>query len=237
MDILIPAFHHQLGEECTRNIISEGINSYCFNLFLSKIVGLSIILFSIFSKIPQLAKVYQTQSSEGLNAISLYIETGVLTIISCYCFRNQQGFTTYGDAVFVLLQDIFLVSLILLVNKKTDHFLMFVSINLVVNYLFYFVLTVEQLTLFMMALLPAAIFGAFPQLYENFKNKSIGVLSPLTIYINFLNALGRVFTNWIEVDDTFAIIGSVIGFVVNVIFVIQVLAYSKPPKKQNKKDQ
>ncbi|KAJ9072511.1 hypothetical protein DSO57_1026892 [Entomophthora muscae] len=230
----------QVGDTCYAGIQDKGLlNSGCSLLVLSKLVGLIIIGLSLMVKLPQILLVVNSGSADGLNLSSLLIETFSINIIVAVCYLNQQGFTTYGDSIFVLVQNMALILIVLHYLKRTDQQIFFVAGAAAFNYMLFCRLSKEVVGTMILGLFPLMIMGSFPQLWQNYTKKSCGNLSSSTVIISFACAIGRVFTNKVEVDDPIANFGSGLGAVINTIMVVQVFSYAdsavKPEAETEKK--
>jgi len=233
MNFLHSILATQLGNSCSDAIAQKGfLESGCSLLASSKLVGLLVIFLSVIMKIPQIRLIMKTRSSEGLNLSSIMIETVAFNIIACFCFLNKQSFTTYGDTVFIVLQNFTLLYLIFKYNEKVTNIVRLTLGFIGLNYYLLQEASDSLLNALMLLLLPMMLFGTIPQLLQNYQNQSSGNLSPASVFIGYFSCLSRVFTNWVEVDSVIAQVGSGLGAVINTILVYQVLAYSSNTLKK-----
>lgn len=68
----------------------------CFKALLSKGLGLAIILGSILVKVPQILKIVNNRSAEGINLFAVFLEIVVITLNLSYSFVKGFPFTAWG---------------------------------------------------------------------------------------------------------------------------------------------
>jgi len=87
------------------------------------------------------------------------------------------------------------------------------------------------------ATIPVFMVSKLPQIWINFQNKSVGQLSGITVTLNFVGSLVRVFTTFTQVDDKVVLAGYLIGTALNAILFLQVMIYGggdKEPKDKKR---
>lgn len=92
-----------LGESCYRSLV-HNINisdSVCLKLAVSKALGIGIIGASSIVKIPQLLKMLNSGSAEGISFLSYFMETAGYLISLMYSTRNGFPFSTYGEVALI----------------------------------------------------------------------------------------------------------------------------------------
>lgn len=159
-----------------------------------------------------------------------------------YNYRSVEApFTTYGEAVFILLQDIIIIYLILHYNKQAGAALLSVplSLGLLVGLQYIPLALVQTLQL---AAIPATTASRLPQIYTNWKNGHTGDLSAITVFGFALGSIARIFTSLKEAPDPIVLAGFAITSGVNIFMAIQVVYYrgqapaAKAVKKAHKLD-
>jgi mannose-P-dolichol utilization defect protein 1 len=85
----------------------------CFSLAVSKTLGLAIIAVSSVVKIPQILKLLDSQSSEGVSFLSYALETASFVISMAYNARSGFPFSTYGETALIAVQDMVVSVLVL----------------------------------------------------------------------------------------------------------------------------
>jgi mannose-P-dolichol utilization defect protein 1 len=104
-----------IGSRCSKVILEDlnPLDMECNKLLLSKALSFGILLGGLFVKVPQILKVLMSGSSKGLSLPSLLIETSASLISVAYNLRKQHPFTTFGESLFIMIQNALLVALIL----------------------------------------------------------------------------------------------------------------------------
>lgn len=104
-----------LGQKCYISL-ADNINlsdTECLKLGISKGLGIGIIGASSVVKIPQLLKLLNSQSAEGLSFLSYFLETASYLITLAYNVRQGFPFSTYGEIALIAVQNIAIAVLIL----------------------------------------------------------------------------------------------------------------------------
>ncbi|KXS17592.1 mannose-P-dolichol utilization defect 1 protein [Gonapodya prolifera JEL478] len=232
--ILLPL----VGEKCHTSLF-KNVNlgdTACLKLFISKGLGVGLIVGGSIVKLPQILKIFSSGSVEGISYSSYILETIAFTISVAYNSRNDNPFTTYGEQVFLLAQNLIIIALILGYNAKY-HQLGGVMLAFLA----------ALFALFQPTLAPPGLLGALqgltiligiasrvPQILSNYTNRSVGQLSSITILLISAGSVARVFTTLQEVNDPLLMVGAVVAAALNVVLASQCIAYpSGPPKTKN----
>jgi mannose-P-dolichol utilization defect protein 1 len=85
----------------------------CFSLLVSKTLGLAIIGVSSVVKIPQILKLLNSRSSDGISFLSYALETASFVISLAYNARSGFPFSTYGETALIAVQDVVVSVLVL----------------------------------------------------------------------------------------------------------------------------
>ena len=101
------ALHGQLGAKCFRVLVLElGTDPACLKLGLSKALGIGIIAMSAVVKMPQLVKILEARSGEGLSLTAIVLETVSFVVTAAYNVRSGNPFSTYGEAALIAAQNV-----------------------------------------------------------------------------------------------------------------------------------
>lgn len=73
---------------------------------LSTAMGYVIIAGSMLFKVPQAVRIFRKKSAEGLSASMYILETAGIAMSLAFSMKNAFPFSTYGEAVFILLQNV-----------------------------------------------------------------------------------------------------------------------------------
>jgi mannose-P-dolichol utilization defect protein 1 len=104
-----------LGPKCYKTLIYnvDITATECVKLAISKGLGIGIIGASSIVKIPQLLKLLNSQSADGLSFLSYLLESSSYLISLAYNVRHGFPFSTYGETALILVQNIAIASLVL----------------------------------------------------------------------------------------------------------------------------
>ncbi|GBC04635.1 hypothetical protein RclHR1_05790016 [Rhizophagus clarus] len=226
--IKVPAVQ-LIGEKCY-SILVEDFNITdvdCLKLFLSKGLGFGIILASALVKLPQILKILSARSARGLSLSSCILETCALAIGLAYNFRQGNPFSTYGELLFLTIQNIVII---LLIFNYSGHYknLYLTGITIVViSYALGSPTLINDafLSFLQAATIPIAISSKIPQITTNYKNGSTGQLSSFAVFGFTAGSLARIVTTLYEVDDSLILIGYILGSIFNIILTIQMIVY------------
>ncbi|KAI8974964.1 hypothetical protein BDB01DRAFT_379904 [Pilobolus umbonatus] len=171
-----------IGEKCYESLIENmNINDIkCIKYTISKGLGLGI-------------------SAQGLSLVSYLIETCSYFINLSYNLRQNNPFSTYGEIMFISLQNIIILLLILYYGKQ--HGLM-VTVLLGFTGLLY-CLSDESII----------------------PNVLMSTLYATTIPLSLASGAARVFTTMTELDDPLMLYGGYLSTTLNGILLLQVILY------------
>ena len=89
---------------CMAAFTKFNFESECVRLMISKVLGYSVVVGAAVVKFPQIIKIYNSKSIEGLSISSFYFEVIQFTVGACYAIHNSQPFSTYGENMFMWFQ-------------------------------------------------------------------------------------------------------------------------------------
>lgn len=104
-----------LGLHCYKQLAIE-VNlqdSDCVKLAVSKALGVGIISAASIVKIPQLLKLLNSQSADGISFLSYLLETSSFLITLAYNSRQGFPFSTYGETALISVQNVAIAVLVL----------------------------------------------------------------------------------------------------------------------------
>ncbi|KAJ3210701.1 hypothetical protein HDU67_005076 [Dinochytrium kinnereticum] len=226
-----------VGEECSFTLLQlspEILQSPCFSLFISKGLGLAIIVGGSIVKVPQLIKIVGARSAKGISLISYILETFSLMISLAYNYRAENPFSTYGEIAFITVQNVIIAMLILYFSNRHFMMLLFLVISQAIMYALLSASIVPQATLVYLQWVSIFLGSAskVPQIIVNFMNGSTGQLSAITMGLQSVGSAARVFTTMREIADQVLIMGSVIAASLNAILFAQILLLGGGSKKE-----
>ena len=210
--------------------------SECIAPLVSKLLGMAILVGAIGLKLPQIINIYQTGDVEGLSPTSFYSEVPLVMSNVAYNYLQGNPFSSYGENVFILVQNLVLVMLLWMFMKEKptiSHMIgvlgMFAAVGMGSMHL-----PKEYWYLLPLSNLPLLLASRIPQIIQNFRNQSTGSLSLITNFLTFAGSLARVFTTIQEVGmDYSLLLGFFLGCSTSGLLLLQILIYGN--KKASKK--
>jgi len=240
--------HSYLGAKCFTELITNKNVFYepCVKLLISKALGLLIIAGSLIIKVPQILKIVNAKSAKGISLTSVLLELVCLLFTMSFSYRKQFPFGTYGETVFVTIQNFVIIFLIYYYgngDKKPEgispSFFGILAIYAVVLYSFLAnpgdLVQVSLIESLQSLNIPIMISSRVPQIISNFTTKSTGQLAIATWLLTFAGALARVFTTLQEAYSLILLASYLIGASLSSTICFQIFYYApttQPPKKQ-----
>eukprot|EP01102_Stenamoeba_stenopodia_P019658 TRINITY_DN7473_c0_g1_i1.p1 TRINITY_DN7473_c0_g1~~TRINITY_DN7473_c0_g1_i1.p1 ORF type:complete len:269 (-),score=77.08 TRINITY_DN7473_c0_g1_i1:194-907(-) len=208
------------------------------DVVISKLLGYAIIAGSLMLKLPQIAIILRTKDVKQVSKTMFYLEVTCYTIAVAYAFHNNFPFNTYGETVFILIQDFIIVFLLHhYSNSLNGVFFASAAGYAAVCYAFYTGLVPDTVLTQLQALVvPLSVSSRVPQIISNFKTKNTGSLSFISFFLTFAGALARVFTTLKLVSDTIVLVGYILSCVLNGLITLQIVYYSyvSPPTSSSR---
>eukprot|EP00658_Telonema_sp_P-2_P025801 TRINITY_DN203_c0_g1_i6.p1 TRINITY_DN203_c0_g1~~TRINITY_DN203_c0_g1_i6.p1 ORF type:complete len:271 (-),score=74.91 TRINITY_DN203_c0_g1_i6:1244-2056(-) len=260
-DAFFPSFLPITTTQCLDKYLSLVLDLDCIKFTISKGLGYGIVLGAVAVKLPQVFNIVSVKTVDGLAPSTYLFELISYTVYGVYCFRKNLPFSTFGENLFLALQNLVLLFCFLVFPIKAGGAAPYsgsqvnsmavtgtVTYAAIVAGLYLSISTSsENLSSYELALgaLPnfMILTARLPQIWSNFSSKNVGVLSMITQSLTTAGCLARVFTTVQEVDD-FVILGTAcLAFGLNLIVFIQLLMYpgataptqAKPAKANTKK--
>jgi len=226
-----------IGDACYKTLLLDIDPSHteCLKLAVSKGLGIGIIGASSIVKVPQLIKLINSQSSEGLSFLSYLLESSAYLISLSYNVRHGFPFSTYGETALILIQNIVIASLVLKYSGNSlgiagwigglgaAGFALF-NENMVGE---------ERLSLLQATAGVLGVTSKVPQILTIWTEGGTGQLSAFAVVNYLLGSLSRIFTTLQEVDDPLILYGFIAGFALNLVLFLQVVYYWNAPASKN----
>lgn len=205
---------------------------------LSTFMGYTIIAGSMLFKVPQAARIFRKKSASGLSSSMYVLETVGIAMSLAFSIRNAFPFSTYGEAVFILLQNVIIMSGISLYSNQPRPPVLYLS--LLAASLF-FALTISPavpmvvVSILQSISIPLLNFSRIPQLLLNHRTKSTGELAPSTLILQAAGNLARIFTTFVQVQNNLFLLSCVVAMLFNGALVAQFFMYrGQPPVRPSK---
>lgn len=182
----------------------------CFQFLLSKFLSSAILLGSVAVKLPQVFNIVSTKNVVGLSPQAFYSEVPLATLSVLYSYRLGYAFTSYGESVMVLIQNMILVYLLWVYMQpkpsaahKLSVLAVFVAVGVVAYHLpaeYLYVLPNVNLALMM--------YARVAQIVNNFRQGTTGQLSSITTGLTFIGSVARIFTTMTEAGGDILLLAS-----------------------------
>ncbi|KAL0970024.1 hypothetical protein UPYG_G00236100 [Umbra pygmaea] len=210
----------------------------CLKIVLSKGLGIGIILGSVMVKLPQILKLMGAKSAEGLNFNSVLLELLAITGTMAYSIANSFPFSSWGEALFLMLQTVAIGFLIMHYGGNTIKGVLFLVVYFgLVALLLSPVTPLAVVTAMQASNMPAIIIGRLIQVMTNYRNGHTGQLSAITVLMLFAGSLARIFTSIQETGDSLMALTYIISSTCNGLIAAQLFFYwNCPPALKKKKE-
>ncbi|KAL1612926.1 hypothetical protein SLS60_001156 [Paraconiothyrium brasiliense] len=233
-----------IGPVCYKTLVVD-IDPFaspeCLKLAISKGLGIGIIAASSIVKVPQLLKILNAQSADGISFLAYLLESGSYLISLAYNVRHGFPFSTYGETALILVQNVVIASLVLKYGGKGVG-----SVGAWVAGLVAVgtalarpdIVDVKALGYLQAGAGVLSVASKLPQIWTVHQQGGTGQLSAFAVINYLLGSLSRIFTTLQEVPDPLILYNFIAGFVLNAILALQMLVYWNSPaskKTESKK--
>ncbi|KAH8924239.1 mannose-P-dolichol utilization defect 1 protein, partial [Atractiella rhizophila] len=216
-----------IGTECYTKLVwnLDLTSTQCLRYSISKVLGLGIVVGGSIVKVPQIWKIVRSRSVRGLSLSFFLLDTVSLLLVVSYNVRNKFPFSTYGENLFLFIQNIIIMTLILHYTKQYSPILFLVLLVPIISFFFSPLLPSAILTSLVALSIPLSLSSKFPQIIQNYRQRSTGQLSAFLIFNSFAGCVARVFTTSTETGDPVLWWGFVCAATLNGILAIQMALY------------
>ncbi|KAL4220413.1 Mannose-P-dolichol utilization defect 1 protein [Mactra antiquata] len=231
--LLVRGIQMVIPEPCYTKVFTDFdfFDLECFKIVISKCLGYSIILGAVLVKLPQILKIINSKSGEGISIFSVLFELVAISSNMTYCIANAFPFSSYGEAIFLCIQTSLVMFLVLFYgNNMMGSFLFLLSYIGIMVYLLSPVAPLTLIETLQGFNIILVIVSKLIQVYSNFQNGSTGQLSAITVGMIFLGSVARIFTSIQETGDSLIILSYASAAVCNAMLVGQMIYYRKPKK-------
>jgi len=214
--------------------IAEFAQGECLKDTMSKLLGFLIVILAPLAKVPQIINILLAGSAEGISTMAYLMESTSYVIFFVYNYRNGFPFSTYGESLFIYIQNL-LILLLIAVYRGLSSLQSLLLIALVGSMLVMMsdsMVSLEVLAAIQGLQILMNAISKLTQIYENIKNGSTGQLSSITVFLFFVGSLARVFTTLQDAPDPILIVSVGIAGFLNSILFLQVVIYSGARKKE-----
>ncbi|KAF7357830.1 Mannose-P-dolichol utilization defect 1 protein-like protein [Mycena venus] len=221
-----------VGKKCYTSLIENlDIGDVeCIKYSISKGLGIGIVVGGSIVKVPQLLLIVRAQSARGLSLPAYILETLSYAITLEYAYRNEFPFSTYGENLFLTIQNVLITILIILYaprvasTDKTANAVI-ASLGMLVFFLGCSLIPLPMLAVLQLTTLPLSLFSKIPQIQQNYRAQSTGQLSAFAVLSQVLGCAARLFTTATEVGDSIVAAGFALALVLNLVLGAQLWMY------------
>jgi len=163
------------------------------------------------------------------------LELMALTGTMVYSITNNFPFSSWGEALFLMLQTVTICFLVLHYGGQTVKGVTFLTCYALALLLLLSPLTpLALITLLQASNVPAVVVGRLLQAATNYRNGHTGQLSAVTVFLLFGGSLARIFTSVQETGDPLMAGTFVVSSLCNGLIAGQLLFYwdAKPPREK-----
>ncbi|KAK5663596.1 hypothetical protein OQA88_4027 [Cercophora sp. LCS_1] len=227
-----------IGEACYKTLLLDvdPSDQACLKLAISKGLGIGIIAASSIVKVPQILKLVKSQSASGVSFLAYLLETSSYLISLAYNIRNGFPFSTFGETVLVMGQNVIISVLVLNYSGRATMAALFVA-ALAASAVTLFgegLLDMKQLSYLQAGAGVLSVASKVPQIAAIWSQGGTGQLSAFAVFNYLAGSLSRIFTTLQEVDDKLILYGYIAGFSLNLVLALQMLYYWNTPSAKAK---
>merc|ERR1711871_1390874 len=205
------------------------LDAPCLKITISRGLSYAIIVGAVILKLPQIKKIVSAGSVTGLAPLTFYCDVLIFSISSGYSYLQGQPFSTYGEELVILAQNIVLVFLLWKYKDPAFGIIHIILVSLAWLALGVWVLGLDGeapvVTVLPLLTIGATAISRCPQAYANFAQGHTGQLSLISTSLNFVGSLARIFTTLTELSDNLKLAGYVVSASLNFILIVQMLWY------------
>ncbi|KAH6870239.1 mannose-P-dolichol utilization defect 1 protein-like protein [Alternaria rosae] len=195
----------------------------CVKLAISKGLDIGIVGAPSILKVPQLLKLINSQSAEGLSFLSYFLESGAYLISLSY------------NTALILVQNIAIACLVLKYSGNLVGIAGWLGGLIAAGAALFNEGWVdnERLSFLQATAGVLSVASKVPQILTIWSEGGTGQLSAFAVVNYPLGSLSRIFTTLQEVDDPLLLYGFIAGFAFNAVLSLQVIYYWNAPTSKD----
>ncbi|KAG6902357.1 hypothetical protein C0995_001154 [Termitomyces sp. Mi166 len=222
-----------VGQECYTSLVENlDIGDVkCIKYAVSKGLGIGIVIGGSIMKVPQILLIVNGGSARGLSLSAYVLETLSYAITLFYSFRNTFPFSTYGENLFLTLQNAIITLLIIFYSRhpsksqSQSQNLAIASVGILATSAALYTIPPTYLAALQVSTLPLSLFSKFPQIRQNARARSTGQLSAFAVLSQIAGCAARLFTTTAEVGDSIVLAGFALALFLNIVLGAQMWMY------------
>jgi len=180
---------------------------------------------------PIIVNIFRSESTAGMNEVSHLMETSVFIASGAQSYIKGHAFSTWGEHIIIVLQNIFILGLMAFYNKShvLKTFAVFAGF-------FFFIAMILQIPsqyadFLVYYSMVFSIGSKLPQIMTNASNGHTGVQSPITVSLQLIGAAVRLVTILVETKDMIVVAAYVLSLCLNGTILSQILIYRQATVK------
>ncbi|KAJ8903850.1 hypothetical protein NDN08_000383 [Rhodosorus marinus] len=184
---------------------------------LSMVIGYATLAGSLLYKVPQVARVARHQRGDGISVSGLSLETLGTSLSGVYSTRSRFPFSTYGESLFIPVQNLAIMALVIFFERApAKPWILWLLLYIICLVTLMLPGTSMTIVAFLnVCATPIMYVSKVPQLLLNFQTKSTGQLAPITLGLQLLGNVARIFTTIVQVRDPIVFLGFISAFFMN----------------------
>ncbi|KAF7458328.1 PQ loop repeat family protein [Cryptosporidium felis] len=201
------------------------------NFFL-QLISYLIIAGSCIVKIPQVIKILNSKSTQGISSFSIYIEILSSCIYSFTNWKFNVPWLLWADSAFIGVQNTLILVLCVLFSKKTDRFQLnyifyITSISILMAALYQNLIPLQVLKYLSISPLIFVVLSRVPQIVKCYIESSTGQLSFISFFLLTGGSWSRVATVLFSESksNNILLLTNVISALLNTVPLMQIVIF------------
>lgn len=177
-----------LGDSCYRSLVHNLTitDAVCMKLAVSKALSVAIVSASAVVKVPQIIKLINSGSADGISIIGYLLETASFMISLVYNIRNKFPFSSFGETAFIVVQNVAICFLVLEYSGRGQMGTALIALLAGLGFLLFNsdIITPEILQYLQMGAGAVGAASKLPQIITVFREGGTGQLSAFTVSVS-----------------------------------------------------
>ncbi|CAJ1410748.1 unnamed protein product [Effrenium voratum] len=198
-------------------------------------LGYAVIAGACIVKVPQIYLMVKFSSAEGLSEVSCALDAIAASSFSYYNLLKGYPLAGWGEQAIVAVQATAVVILVWVYRAGTDWKSRTFGLLLWILASVAIILKGHDQEVLLLVLGTAPTFltaiSRVPQIMLNWQTQQTGHLSAITFFLQFLGSVARFLTTLqLLGSDTLSLVSHAVGAILNLVVVLQILAYDPDVK-------
>ncbi|RNE97609.1 putative SNF2 DNA repair protein [Trypanosoma rangeli] len=205
--------------------------------FVATILPYGVVFGSVLLKVPQIVKILQHRSADGISFASLCFDLTAFVVTTSWGIAQALNFKDYGENMLIMGEVAFLLLLVGYLQRSMTRALLVFTLeatSLVVMSCGYLPRTFHEWLLSIQILF--GISSRVPQILMNYRNQSTGHLSFLTFWLAMAGGVSRLLTTFqnvsVEQGKYIMLMQFGVSVALNAAILLQIVAYREQTRKQ-----